>query len=149
MIKYVFIIFALLAFFGCESKVEKYEYKDVNISLTPSSKKEALLVQRFAQYWHKRLNGDYNSSYDFELPSQRYLVSLKEYKNVLGLYKGSKADLVHISYPHPDIAIVTRKMRIKNKAFTRLDKWLFIDDNWYHKFYQTALPPIGEEEKFQ
>jgi len=148
MIRYIAGFFAILMFFGCESRVE--EYKDVNVSsFVPSSPKEELLVKRFARYWHDRVNGDYNSSYELELPSQRFVVPLESYKNVLGLYKKWQVDFLGVSYPHPDIAIVKRKMKMKNKSWTRLDKWIFVDGNWYHKFYQTALPPIGEEEKFQ
>jgi len=145
------IIFLLILLsVSCSKKEREYNiYEDINITVTPSSKKERLLLREFSEYWHARINGDYNRSYLYELPSQTFIIPYEKYKDMLGIYRSNRVRLTEIYYPHEDIAIVTREMVGKRKTLKRLDKWIYIDGKWYHKFYQTIFPPIGEETKFQ
>ncbi len=149
MVKKIFIIIVLL-FAGCGTAIHTFENAQVTKRyLNTKDKKEQLLVKRFLEYWHYRANGELEKSYSYELPYQRFLTPYKKYKGLIGGYKGSKTTLVGIKFKN-DTAIITRKVRFGKKELTRYDKWIFVKDNWYHKFYQTIFPPKDiEEAKFQ
>jgi hypothetical protein len=146
MIKYLLLILQIFFLLGCSSKIPNYSDvilpKDLNIS----DAKEKLLVKRFSEYWHLRSNGALEDSYKYELPHQRYLNTLEEYKRMTRGYRGVKTKLVKIDYIDENQSIITRKVIQSNKEMIRKDKWFYILDNWYHKFYQTIFPPSNQEE---
>ncbi|SMC10169.1 hypothetical protein [Nitratiruptor tergarcus] len=115
--------------------------KDINIT-----KADRRLIRRFREYWQYRINGDYEHSYLYELPYQKYLIQLEKYKMEHGgKYKAKKIVLRNIRYDG-GCAIIDRIVVIDDKNFTKKDKWCFIKDNWYHKFYQSIVPPKTIEE---
>ena len=143
MNKIILLFFSILFFIGCASKVT---FTDVSASLHPMNSEEKELIQRFEEYWHARVNGQYNQSYKLELPYQQYTVDFDKYRKTLGLYRNSKVLLLEIKYPQKNVAIITRKMEGKNGSWIKKDKWIYVDGSWYHKYYQTIFPPLDEKE---
>jgi hypothetical protein len=145
-------IVVFLAFFaGCAPKTATYNDVLVTLPKENLSLKERRLVRRFQEYWHYRLNGDLKKTYEYELPYQRFLLSYKEYKGLLDGYgKRARVELVSISFLHPDVAVIKRKIVTRKRTFEGKDKWLRVNGEWYHKFFQNILPPKNkEEEEFQ
>ncbi len=109
--------------------------------------KKELLQKRFEEYWQARAEGNYQKSWLYELPSQQFLSSYARYKIMAPGYKGMKITLYKIILFTPTQAVLERKIEDKRgRTFIKKDKWFFVKDNWYHKFYQSILPPETEEE---
>jgi len=136
----------LLFFLGCSSKLPVY--KETSVERTAiSSAKEKKLARAFLEYWRARIQRDYKTSYQYELPYQKYIFRYPDYLKKIGnIYSRSKIKLSKITYIAPDIAIVDREVKMGNKVFHKKDKWIYIDGAWYHKFYQTILPSLEEAE---
>jgi hypothetical protein len=119
--------------------------KDINMT-----KADKRLKQRFQEYWQYRINGDYKHSFAYELPYQQYITGLKQYKLISGgKYMADKIILYHIHHGK-ECTIVDRIVIMNHKKILKKDKWCFIKDNWYHRFYQSIFPPeTAEEAKFQ
>ena len=149
--KRIFLFAVLFWIFGGCSMRTIPTYSDVTYhQIKISDSKTKRLVERFVEYWHARTQGDMKKAWKFELPYQKFLSSFKKYKAEVGGYKGAKIELVGIRYEVPNIAIVTRKVRIGKNVMLKKDKWLYIKDTWYHKYYQTIFPPeTMEEAEFQ
>ncbi len=143
MNKHIFSPFIILFIIGCSHKVT---FTDVQSSLHPQSSKEKELIRRFKEYWHARVNGQYNISYNYELPYQQYTINFDKYRKTLGLYRNSKISLLKLEYPQKNIAIIIRKMDGKKNSWIKKDKWIYLDGKWYHKYYQTLFPPLNEKE---
>ena len=134
----VYYFFILVVFVGCSFHQPH--------PLTLQEKKQ-LLQKRFLEYWQARTAGNYQKSWEYELPSQRFLSSFNRYKITAPGYKGTKVTLYKIVLFTPTQAVVERKIEDKKgHTFIKKDKWFFVKDNWYHKFYQSILPPKTKEE---
>ncbi|SMC10165.1 hypothetical protein [Nitratiruptor tergarcus] len=141
-----FLLFTAL-FWGCATKIPSYQNIKINKAYFQGSSKEKKLVSAFANYWQARIKGDYKTSFSYELPYQQYIKDFNKYKELIGgIYKGTTITLKNIKYSHPNIAIVTRVVKIGKNLYPRKDKWIYIDGKWYHKFYQTILPPRNPED---
>lgn len=121
---------------GCANKQPPIAHQD----------KQRLLQKRFQEYWHAR-SIDLHKAYEYELPYQRYIGDFSLYKKlVVKTKKGTKAQIVKIEYPHPNIAIIQRQMIFGKKQSLRKDKWIYVNGQWYHRYYQSVLPPSNTEE---
>ena len=111
------------------------------------SNKERRLFKRFSEYWHYRLIKDFDRTYSYELPYQRYLIDKSTYKGLLDGYgEDTKVQLLKITFLSPDVAIIQRKIITKANTLTGKDKWIYVNGEWYHKFFQNILPPKNKEE---
>jgi len=145
MKNFLIALLPLLLFTACTPKLPSYPEVSYNKEIQQDSKTK-LLVKRFLEYWHYRTIGDMKKAWEYELPYQKYLSDFKRYKGMVGPSIGSKTELVKIEYPAADEAIITRKVHLGKDVLTKKDKWYYVKDNWYHKFYQTIFPPENEEE---
>ena len=114
------------------------------------SPKSRQLIQRFKEYWHYRMIGDYQKAFAYELPYQQYVITLKKYRLITGgQYMADKILLKDITYQN-NCAVVKRIVILNEYNISKKDKWCYVKDNWYHKFYQSILPPKTiEEAEFQ
>lgn len=155
MIQILSIVIIFFAISGCSlTTLHKphLDIKDVlvdsNISFT--SPKYRQLVQRFKEYWHYRMTGDYKKAFRYELPYQQYTISLQRYKLLSG--GGYLADKIFLKeiINKDGCARVSRIVVLNDHNISKKGKWCYIKDNWYHKFYQSILPPKSiEEAEFQ
>jgi hypothetical protein len=130
-------------------KIQTFEDVNVSDSIHASDAKTVDLINSFLFYWHARQNGDTNTSYYYELPYQKYVTPYEKYKKLIsGLYYGVRTELNRISFQHNNnIAIITRKVYVsKGVSFPKKDKWIYYGNRWYHRFFQTVLPPKSAEE---
>jgi len=146
---HIFIISTILLLIeGCSIRIPTVSdviYNKKNV--IAKKRKERLLIKRFVEYWHYRQNGDFKNSWKYELPYQKYVISYKKYKALISNTPAKKTVLEKIIYLEPNLAIIIRKIyKNKNSSFMRKDKWIYVKDNWYHKFYQTIFPPETKEE---
>jgi hypothetical protein len=118
----------------------------INQKVKVSNYKEKKLMKRFLQYWHARTKGDMKTAWKYEMPYQKFLDGFNKYKSEVSGYRGSTIELIKVEYPSKDVAIVVRRVRVGGKELLRKDKWIYVKDNWYHKYYQSVFPPETEEE---
>lgn len=102
------------------------------------------LLKRCNEYWQARAKGDMRKAWEYELPYQKYLTSFEEYAAQVG--PSDKTICTKILEKDNKERIVQRKITIGKRNILKKDKWIFVKDNWYHKFYQTIFPPETEEE---
>ena len=131
---------------GCSLKIPNSPNVSYNNHVKLDKRKTKLLVKRFIEYWDSRIKGDAKRSWEYELPYQRYLTPFDDYRRLLSGYAHTKIELADIHFLDPDTAIITRKVHTKRKTYQRKDRWIYVKDNWYHKFYQSVLPPETVEE---
>jgi hypothetical protein len=143
---WLFLIFWMFFTWGCVSGKPSYPDISYNAKLLTTKEQEAL-AKRFAHYWHARIHEDYGTSWEMELPYQRFLMDFKNYKSLAGGYKGAHVRLEKIEFIYPDEAVIDRVVIYpNNKQFVKKDKWYRVKGRWYHKFYQSVLPPKSVEE---
>lgn len=124
------------------------KYKNVSILNDHNISSDQKLLKRVAEYWHYRLHNDYQHSYTYELPYQRYLIPLKAYKSLIDGYgKNAKIEIISVKFPNPYTAIVQRRIKTSTTILFSKDKWVNVDGEWYHKFFQNILPPKNKEEQ--
>jgi len=134
-------------FIGCSIKLPSSKYVYVENNKIVSDKKMTLLAKRFIEYWDARIKGDTARSWQYELPYMRYITTYNNYQAMAKGYYGQKVVLVDIKPQRKNQVIVIRKVYINPKRYIiKKDKWFYVKDNWYHKFYQAVLPPQSEEE---
>lgn len=147
------IVFILLvAFYGeCSVQFPSSKYALVENKKNFTTQKKVLLAKRFIEYWDARIKGDTARSWKYELPYMQYIFPYESYKSMARGYYGKKVVLMRIEPQNDNEAIVIRKVYIAPDHFLiKKDKWLYIKDNWYHKFYQAILPPqSAKEAEFQ
>jgi len=147
------ILFILLVtFFGeCSVQLPSSKYAFIGDKKNLATHKRVLLAKRFIEYWDARIKGDTAKSWKYELPYMKYISPYESYKSMARGYYGKKVVLIRIEPQNENQVIVTRKVYITPDHFLiKKDKWLYIKDNWYHKFYQAILPPqSAKEAEFQ
>ena len=152
MNKYTIVILFPIIFLinGCSLKIPHSPNVSYSKHVKIDSRKTKLLVKRFIEYWDSRIKGDAQKAWKYELPYQRYMMNFDLYKRLIGMYKNAKIELSAISFRDKNTAIIERKISVHKKIWKKKDKWIYVQDNWYHKFYQSIFPPKTEEEaKFQ
>lgn len=148
--RFIVLISLMSMINGCSFKQQSYANIGLEKVKQDIRSKNRDLVRRFSEYWHYRLLNNYKKIYNYELPYQRYLIPFSRYKALLAGYgKKAKVNLLSIDR-NKNIAIVKREVVVGNKRYQGFDKWIFVDGEWCHKFFQNILPPKTEEEaKFQ
>ena len=145
--RYVIFLSIMLFIAGCSVKTPK-PTKNISYEQNYKKREYLLLLERFIQYWQNRVDGKIEDAWKYELPYQKYVTGFKQYKSLIGSYKGYHIQLIEIKQVAPNVVIVTRKVykTDPNNATTKYDKWIKIDNTWYHKFYQNVFPPKSIEE---
>jgi len=136
-------IFIIFLFIGCSSKIPQYSNVGISMDTRNTSKKDRLLIKRFSEYWHYRLNRDFNKTFPYELPYQRYVTDFSWYKdNLKYSYGKGKVVLDNIQYKDENHTIVNKRyFGTKGNQIKTTEEWFFVIDNWYHKFHQYIFPP--------
>ena len=136
-------IILFFSFTGCTPKIPQYSNVQTSLDIKKLSTKEKLLLKRFSEYWHYRLNRDFNKTFPYELPYQRYVTDFSWYKdNLVYSYGRGKVVLNKIEYQDVNHTIITKEYFGQKGTHTKdTEEWFYVIDNWYHKFYQHIMPP--------
>jgi len=145
----IILVFALL-FLGCEKREAhtasscsnfQYAHKDGNFSQNISKELTELSCSHL-QYWEYRSKKEFEKSYNYELPYQRFIYSNDWYKRFHSPDEGNFSILqVEIIQKSPEFAeIKTKKILKDGYSYTFLDKWYRVGNKWYHKMKTTYLP---------
>lgn len=140
------MLFLTIFFSACSVKLPTYkEVKVENVNF--DSAKDKKLAKAFLEYWKARVRGEYTTSYKYELPYQRYIFDYKTYRKQIGsIYPGATVVLTKIEYKAPNVAVVSREVKLGKKVYKKKDKWIYVDGEWYHKFYQNIMPSLKDAE---
>lgn len=133
-------ISAIFVFSGCE---KKYDYISKDVNLTIKDDKTEELVERSMDYWEAMSKGEYDRTYDYELP---YLNFLKDRSWYIEFKTGSRTqytvNLKRVTYDarDEDIAKITTFVDLGHTSYTFEDPWYNINGTWYHFYEQSLLP---------
>jgi hypothetical protein len=129
MKKYIFFLFTFNFLFALEIIFPK------NISIDNN------LKSRFIQYWNFRGNLIFSKSYNFEMPYLKYLYTKTWYKNFFkNAPKIKKISIINIDCKN-QICKINFNAKIRKIGYIYYsDKWIKIDNTWYHRFNDNPLP---------
>jgi hypothetical protein len=134
---------ALFVISGCGEKPKHYEYADVDQNLSVGSKEESALLNRTLEYWNARSSHDFKTSYEMELPYNRFLKTFELYDaESKSLYNGFHTTIkrIELSKKDPRIAWVFREYKYDDKKLNMRSKWILVDGKWYHKYDFSVFP---------
>lgn len=141
----ILLILVLIFFFqGCDFK---RDFKYVKISDNKKIKPRfEPLVKRYKEYWECMSKKDFDCSYRYEMPYQRFLHSLKWYKNF------NTPNKKHYMIKLLDIKPVDKYTVVVKSAFVSADnkvnymfhdRWYNVNNLWFHKM-KVSILPFGE-----
>ncbi len=106
------------------------------------------LKDRMARYWLTRFSGDSDGSWEMEAPHFQFIASKKKYENYLAT---SRADLQRIDvkeikqgseYFYQVDSILIFKRSGKAQELEVSDRWVYVDDQWYHVIWDPLIFPF-------
>ncbi len=162
MIKYVFVILfcCCLLIPGCsqdpahdaESSLNEvkisYEQdrKEVLINSWPDEK----LLNKFAEYWHKRLSGDIDGAWEMEAPHFQYLAGQGKYRNYLARSEAQMPLEIEVrnirqvtDYKYLIDAELGIRRSGQEQKVTINDRWIKLDQQWFHVVYDPVIFPFS------
>jgi len=134
-----FFLFILLTVFFIVNDLQA-----VTFAIEKDTKLDNALRNRVEKYWKYKGKKDFESSYKYELPYERYLHSEVDYEIFFqNASRFSKIKLLRIIKCNKDICILGLvlypKFAPKNTSYIN-DKWIKVSGIWYHKYNDSLLP---------
>ena len=141
MIK-VYLIVVLILFSGCEKKYE-HVIMDINSTSTVVPHK---LAKRYKEYWENFSDNKFDKTYKIELPYLQFIKNISWYKNFRGTSTGNFSIEGVAAKKIDDNIIHIRTKIISNGQEEKFyDRWIFVNNVWYHYYYPSLLPPDIKE----
>ncbi|WP_199201740.1 MULTISPECIES: hypothetical protein [unclassified Nitratiruptor] len=143
-LRYLFLISVLIFLSGCAHKVTLAQ---ISPKFQSKSSKERQLVQRYKEYWDYFAKKQFEKAYYYELPHQRFLHSLKWYKEFNEPNDQNYTTILRsINFPNNYTANIhsTYISQDKKTSFNFTDKWYLIGGEWYHLMKTTKLPTFHQ-----
>lgn len=138
----VIALWALVLFSGC-SGIKQYEDVNASKELLHATGEKRSLLERAMEYWHFRAHRAYEKSYQFELPSYRFLHEYKQYLKESSIApEGFHTTIVTIEM-FPDklnMAKLTRLYINGDRVHRESDVWYLVNGTWYHRYYFSPFP---------
>ena len=98
------------------------------------------LKKRFVNYWNYRAHKEFSKAYNFEMPYLRYIHPKEEYEDFFANAPRIKKISVKKIECKGNVCYVGMVLKIyKNEVFYK-DKWIKVDNTWYHRYRDRALP---------
>lgn len=132
----IVIIFSL----GCQLHSQSQYIKPIEKNFeNPMLNK---LKQRNLEYWNLFAQKKFTKTYQFEMPHQRFLHSLKWYKEFNTKYNDTNAtfEQLNIQLIDKNKAVVKMRKILPSSSHIFDDKWYYVDGVWYHQMKTTILP---------
>ncbi len=134
-----FISYILIAIFFVITHLQAVTFK-----VEKDVKLDNALKKRVELYWKYRGEKDFEHSYKYELPYERYLHSQMDYEIFFQhASKFSKIKLLKIIKCSNNICILGIMLYPKfapNDSTYINDKWIKVSGIWYHKYIDSLLP---------
>jgi hypothetical protein len=98
------------------------------------------LKNKFIQYWSLRAEKKFDKTYKFEMPYLRYLYSKDWYEDFFSTApKIRKISIKKIDCKN-NICRIGIVLYTKRNYIYIFDKWIKVDNVWYHRFNDRLLP---------
>jgi hypothetical protein len=122
---------------GCTPEIQNVT---VDFDLNKTTQLEKKLIQRYKTYWYYFSNNDWDKTYDFELPYQRFFFPIERYKHHFTTAKKDfNIKLISINRKNINISYLKSEF-IKDKLKYQFDdKWVNVNGTWYHKFHSNTF----------
>lgn len=127
MKKLIFLIIAVFSF-GLE------------INFASGILMKSSLKNRFVNYWNYRAHKEFYKTYKFELPYLKYIHPKEEYEDFFNDAPRIKKVMVKHLECKDNICYVGMVLKIGREYVYYKDKWIKVDNIWYHRFKDSALP---------
>ena len=98
------------------------------------------LKERFVNYWNYRAHKEFSKAYNFEMPYLRYIHSKEEYEDFFANAPRIKKISVKRIDCKDNFCIIGMDISIYKKTFYKIDKWIKVDNTWYHRYDDRVLP---------
>ncbi len=136
-------ILLCLMMISCSDKQASSQYVSIDENLTLQSKKDRALANRFIEYWDARSTHQFDKSYKYELPYDRYLKDIKQYRAELAVtLENYHVKMDKIEYLDADkrVALVYRTYTREKVLLKIKSKWIFVNGTWYRKYDFSLFP---------
>ncbi len=131
--KFIFLaIFFLIIFPGCSIKD----------GVKSGSSDEEILRERVVAFWDHKIKGEFDKSYEYELPLFRKKTNMVQYIGSFDTYtvrwRSAKVDKIKVDGTSASVEITIRvevklpKIRTSERDSLLTEKWVKADDVWYH-----------------
>ena len=137
------IVGIALIFGGCGEKLEKYKFSSIDANVSLSTDEEIGLANRFLKYWDARSRKDFETSYQMELPYNRYLKTYNMYEaEGQSIFENFHTVLLSVRFDKDEknIAWIQRKYIHKDTVLLLNSKWINVHGTWYHKYTFSVFP---------
>ena len=134
------LFFTTFLITGCSHKIT---FVKVDQNFHAKSKKIMQLEQRYKEYWDYFSKKNFEKSYYYELPHQRFLHSLQWYKKFNQSNDQNYTTILKsINLVNDYTANVKSKYISSDKQtmFDFVDRWYLIDGKWYHVMKTSKFP---------
>jgi len=98
------------------------------------------LKKRFVEYWNNRAHKQFYKTYDLELPYLKYLYSKDWYEDYFSNAPRIKKISIKRVNCKDNICKIGMVLKIYKNSVYYTDKWIKVDNVWYHRFNDNALP---------
>ncbi len=106
------------------------------------------LEKAFEKYWSFRLSGLWEDTWEMEAPYFREMAPAKKYENIIKAHGGAKEsniDIAQILQETDNLAVVhcevTQKINDAKKSYFLRDRWVLVQEKWYHVIADPILFP--------
>ena len=154
----VVLIFAILiSAIGCSENQNRQtrEYADlINLAYAEDFDSsihewpDDMLKKRFSSYWHYRMSGKLQKSWSMEDPELQDSINQSRYETFFGR---SKADSIEIEITRIEpetekkyhvVFTMNIKRGSQEKSASLKDRWIILDETWYHVITDPLLEPL-------
>lgn len=134
---------AAFLFLGCSDRLSKSKYVSVDENVSLETESLRALRNRFVEYWDARSLHEFDKTYMYEMPYQRFLkpfdvysgelsVTFNEYNTVL------KA--IRFENEEKDTATVFREYIKDDVVLHQKTVWYLVNGTWYRKYAFSLFP---------
>lgn len=138
--KHLFLSLAtLLVLSGCGIS---YQYASFDPNLKIENDLSSSLKEKNVRYWEYSSKKEFDKTYEMELPHLRFQKSLEWYKSFnAGNRQGYKVTLLSINVIDDTRAITQNRYEDdEGNSHVFEDRWVFVENEWYHYFEFSKLP---------
>lgn len=140
----IIAVLSILVFLGgCSRDIPQYEDAHVDTNVTLKTDREIRLATRFVEYWHLRSQHEFEKSFEYELPSYRFLNKYKQYEmESRSMNRDFTSTLKSFTFDpnEADVATIVREYQKNTFVSQKQETWMYVNGEWFHKYYFSVFP---------